>query len=174
MLSALGVLAALVLFLGLAVGPHLFDYRTVTMRTASMAPAVDAGDVMVLRSEPASEIRHGQLLTFNAPVPGRPVYTHRVVEVRRGDGHVVVTTKGDANPTPDPWSAQIEGDTAWYVVAVVPALGWVLGALHHPAVHVVSVWLIPGALCLEVLLRLWRRPSRTRWVGRDPEPVSPT
>jgi hypothetical protein len=42
---------------------------------------------------------------------------------------------------------------------VVPLLGWLLGALHHPGVHLVTVWLIPGALCLEVLFRLWRRPA---------------
>lgn len=169
-LSILGMLTATALLLGLAVGPHLFGYRTVTMRSDSMAPSIEAGDVLVLRSQPVHAIRAGQLLTFNAPVPGRPVYTHRVVTAERSGGRTVVTTQGDSNPAPDPWKAQIEGRTAWRAVAVVPHLGWVLGALHHPVVHVVSVWLIPGALCLEVLLRLWRRPAARR-LGRPHKPA---
>ena len=39
---------AIVTFLGLAVGPHVFGYRTLTMLTGSMAPEIDPGDVVVV------------------------------------------------------------------------------------------------------------------------------
>ncbi len=162
------MLTAAALFLGLAVGPHVLGYRTLTMRTSSMAPVVEPGDVVVVKGEPVSAVQAGQLLTFEAPVPGRPVYTHRVVTVERDGGTTVVTTKGDANTAPDPWTAALDGDVAWHVVAVVPALGWVLGALHHPLVHVLGVWLLPGAICVEVLLRLWRRPRPSANLGPVP------
>ena len=157
--TVLGVVAlAAVLFL--AVGPHVLGYRTVTMRTGSMVPVIDPGDVVVIRAEPAADLATGQLLTFAAPVPGSPVLTHRVAEVRREAGAVVVRTRGDANPGPDPWQARISTPEVWHAVAVVPWVGRVVAALHHPAVRALTVWLIPAALCLEVLLRLWRRPAR--------------
>lgn len=77
--------------------------------------------------------------------------------VRTSQGGTVVTTKGDANPVADPWQARISEARVWHVVHVVPRLGWVIAALHRPAVHLVSVWLIPVPLCAEVLGRLWRR-----------------
>lgn len=149
--------------LALAVGPHVFGYRTVVMRTSSMEPVISPGDVVVISSEPVSALAIGQILTFAAPVAGNPVYSHRVTSVRTSQGGTVVMTKGDANPVADPWQARISDARVWHVVQVVPWLGWVIAALHRPVVHVVSVWLIPVALCAEVLIRLWRRP------GSDPD-----
>ncbi len=163
--NALALLAMLVL-LGLAIGPHLFDYRTVVMRTGSMEPLISPGDVVVIRPEALSRLAAGQILTFAAPVPGSPVFSHRVTSVRRTGTDAVVTTKGDANPVADPWQARITDQRVWHVVRVVPGVGWVIGALHRPSVHLVSVWLIPLVLCAEILLRLWRRPTAT--------PSSPT
>lgn len=153
------VLLASVALLALAVGPHVFGYRTVVMRTGSMEPGISPGDVLVIVSEPASALTRGQILTFAAPVAGRPVLSHRVTAVRSTNGGVVVSTKGDANPVDDPWQARISQPRVWHVVHVVPGVGWVIAALHRPWVHLVSGWVIPIALCLEVLLRLWRRPS---------------
>jgi signal peptidase len=174
LLGTLMTLTAVAAFLALAVGPHVLGYRTVTMRTGSMRPVVDPGDVLVIRSESVTAVRPGQLLTFAAPVPGRPVLTHRVVRVDHQVEGVAVTTKGDANPGPDPWLARLDGGRAWHVVAVVPAVGWVISALHRPLVHVLSVWLVPAWLCAEVLVRLWRAPgprSGARRPRPDTEPV---
>lgn len=152
------LLVAALAFLGLAAGPHLLDYRTATMLTESMRPAIASGDVVVLRSQPVADVRPGQLLTFSAPVPGSPVLTHRVTSVSTTGGATTVTTRGDANDADDPWRAQLQGAEAWHGVAVVPYVGRALHWLRLPVVHVVSLWLVPGALCLSVLSRLWRRP----------------
>src|SRR5687768_17830127 len=42
------VAVAVVSFAGLAVGPHVLGYRTMTMLTASMPPAIDPGDVTIV------------------------------------------------------------------------------------------------------------------------------
>lgn len=150
---------ATIALLALAVGPHMFGYRTVVMRSGSMEPVISPGDVVVIESEPLSALAVGQILTFAAPVAGNPVYSHRVTAVRTSSGGTVVSTKGDANPVADPWQARISDARVWHVVHVVPGVGWVIAALHRRSVHVISVWLIPAALCAEVLLRLWRRPA---------------
>jgi signal peptidase len=174
LLTTLLTLTAVAGFLGLAVGPHVLGYRTVTMRTGSMRPVIAPGDVVVIRSEPVAALRPGQLLTFAAPVPGRPVLTHRVVTVEHQAAGTVVTTKGEANPGPDPWLARLDDTKAWHAVAIVPAVGWVIAALHRPLVHVISVWLVPAWLCAEVLIGLWRVPEPGRGgrrSRRDAEPI---
>lgn len=150
---ALAVLALAVL----AVGPHLLGYRTVAMLTGSMAPTVEAGDLLVLRPQPVERVRAGQLLTFTAPLPDAPVVTHRVVTVTRNASGTVVTTKGDANRAADPWHAALVGPTAWEGVAVVPHGGQAVGLLRTPVVRVLSVWVLPLWLCVGVLRRVWRR-----------------
>ncbi|MEO3938964.1 signal peptidase I [Dermatophilaceae bacterium Soc4.6] len=155
--NTVAVLATLAL-LALGIGPHVLDYRTMVMRTGSMEPAISPGDVLVVRPEPVASLSAGQILTFAAPVAGSPVFSHRVVAVQRTGSDTLVTTKGDANAGADPWQARISDQRVWHAVYVVPGVGWAIAGLQHPIVRVVSGWMIPGVLCLEVLLRLWRRP----------------
>jgi signal peptidase len=104
----------------------------------------------------------GQVLTIEAPIPGHPVVSHRVVAVENRTGTVVVRTKGDANPEPDHWVAQLGGTRAWRTVVVVPHVGRLMAALHRPAIHLVSSWLLPVWLLAEVLRFVWRRPRPAR------------
>ena len=50
------VAVAIVAFAGLAVGPHVFGYRTMTMLTGSMSPWIDPGDVVITTPIPVSEV----------------------------------------------------------------------------------------------------------------------
>lgn len=152
-------LLAAAAFLALALGPHLLGYRTLTMRTGSMQPLAAPGDLLIVAPEPVRAVRAGQVLTFTAPLPGAPVLTHRVLSVEHRDDGTAIRTRGDANPGPDPWLARLTDPTAWRLVAVVPAVGWAIAALHHPAVHLLTVWLLPAWLCAQVLRALWRRPA---------------
>jgi signal peptidase I len=156
------VAVAVVAFAGLAVGPHVVGYRTLTMLTGSMAPAIDPGDVAVVTPLAVSEVAEGMVITYHIPVEDHRLVTHRVVSVEHGpDGSVTVQTKGDANEAVDPWQATLEGDTAYRVRAVIPELGHVLQALRAP---VVSQLLTYGATALVagwLLLAIWR-PTTTQ------------
>jgi signal peptidase I len=156
-----------VAFAGLAVGPHVFGYRTLTMLTGSMAPAIDPGDVAVVTPLAVSEVTEGMVITYHIPVEDHRLVTHRVVSVEHGpDGSVTVQTKGDANAAVDPWTATLEGDTAYRVRAVIPELGHVLQALRAP---VVSQLLTYGATALVagwLLLAIWR-PTTTQVPNDD-------
>src|SRR5919107_2171549 len=88
--------AAVVAFLGLAVGPHVFGYRTLTMLTGSMAPEIEPGDVAIVTPIAMSEITEGMVITYHMPIADHSLVTHRVVSVQTGpDGAVSVQTKGD-------------------------------------------------------------------------------
>jgi signal peptidase I len=151
------VVVAVVAFAGLAVGPHAFGYRTMTMLTASMSPSIDPGDVTIVTPLAVSDVEPGMVITYHIPVDDHRLVTHRVVSVERGpDGAVTVQTKGDANEAADPWTATLQGDTAYRVRAVIPEIGSVIQALRTP---VVTEALTYGATALVtgwLILAIWR------------------
>ncbi len=153
-----GVLGlAILAFAGLAVGPHVFGYRTMTMLTASMAPEIEPGDITIVTPIAVSEVTEGMVITYHIPVDDHRVVTHRVVSVEHGeDGSVTVQTKGDANEAVDPWTATLEGDTAYQVRAVVPEIGHVIHALRTPAVSTTLVYGAPALVAGWLLLGIWR------------------
>jgi len=156
-----GVLGMAVLaFAFLAVGPHVLGYRTMTMLTGSMAPEINPGDVTVVTPLAVSDVTEGMVITYHMPVGDHSLVTHRVISVEEGPGGTVnVQTKGDANDAADPWTATLQGDTAYRVRAVVPELGHLIEALRTPVVAQVLLYGAPALLAGWVLLSIWR-PTR--------------
>jgi signal peptidase I len=151
------VAVAVIAFLGLAVGPHVFGYRTMTMLTSSMAPEIEPGDVTVVTPLPIEDVTAGMVIAYHIPIDDRRVVTHRVIDVQRGlDGSTTVQTKGDANETADPWLAVLEGDTAWQVQAVIPEIGHLIAALRAPVVSQALLYGAPALLAGWLLLSIWR------------------
>jgi len=62
--TSLLLLAAVLLFTALAVGPHLLGYRTVTMLSGSMSPVIRPGDVIVDTQLPVAALHPGQIITY--------------------------------------------------------------------------------------------------------------
>ena len=148
---------AVLAFLFLAVGPHVFGYRTMTMLTGSMAPEINPGDVTVVTPISVSEVTEGMVISYHRPIEDHSLVTHRVVSVLTApDGSVTVQTKGDANDAVDPWTATLTGDTAYEVRAVVPELGHVIQALRTPVVTQVLLYGAPALLAGWLLLTIWR------------------
>ena len=151
---------AVAAFLLLAVGPHVFGYRTLTMLTGSMAPEIEPGDVTVVTPIDVTDVTEGMVITYHQPIGDHALITHRVVSVDTTlDGTVTVQTKGDANDAIDPWAATLEGDTAYQVQAVIPELGHLIQALRTPVVAQTLTYGAPTLLVGWILLTIWR-PTR--------------
>src|SRR5918997_727863 len=116
-----------------------------TMLTASMAPEIDPGDVTIVTPISISEVTEGMVITYHKPIDDHSLVTHRVVSVEKTNGTVTVQTKGDANDAIDPWTATLEGDTAYEVRAVIPELGHLIQALRAPVVTEVLLYGAPTA-----------------------------
>jgi signal peptidase I len=161
------VTLAVVAFGVLAVGPHVLDYRTMTMLTGSMSPVIDPGDVTVVTPLPIDEVEVGMIIAYHIPIDDHHLVSHRVISVdTAADGSITLQTKGDANDAVDPWRATLQGDTAYQVRAVIPALGHVLEALRTPVVSQALVYGAPTLLAGWLLLSIWR-PATTE--GRPDE-----
>jgi len=157
--TSLLLLAAVLLFAALAVGPHLLGYRTVTMLSGSMSPVIRPGDVIVDTQLPVAALHPGQIITYQVPTGDHRVVSHRVIAVTRtAAGVVSVRTKGDANASPDQWTAQLQGQRVWQVRIVIPRLGSLIGLLRGPnLMRLVLVSLL--LLAADGLVKIWRRPA---------------
>lgn len=96
----------------------VFSYMPKVIMTGSMEPLIMPGDVVVVhRSKEA--INTNDIIMFPA---NRMQVTHRIVAVNKKDGCRIFTTKGDANPHPDPEPVP-ENKVKGKVVLVVPKIG---------------------------------------------------
>jgi signal peptidase len=114
-------------------------YKVYVIHTGSMAPTIPPKSAVVVRQ---GTYHVGQVVIFTED--GLTV-THRLISI---DANGLITTKGDANATADPWhvpQSQIVGG----VVTTVPELGYWLIYLKNP-MGIASVLLI-----LLVLWQIW-------------------
>ena len=152
------LLMGVLLFVGLAIGPHVFGYRTATMLTGSMSPEINPGDVVVTVPKPASELEVGDVVTYQIPIEDHRVETHRVTEVSRTEGGAVeFHTKGDANEGVDPWTAVVhDTDTVWQTKQVVPHLGTAIRAMRNPLIQRGLFWFAFAGVLALGLSMIWR------------------
>jgi signal peptidase len=153
--------SAALLFLFLAVGPRFLNYQTSTMLTGSMSPGINPGDVVVSVRTPVSELKVGDVITYSIPVDDHRIETHRVAGINRdAAGAASVTTKGDANPGADPWTAVLSEDYVYTTVGVVPYLGDGIRALRQPLVQSTLLYGAPALLVVLLLASIWGKPAK--------------
>jgi signal peptidase len=159
-------LAGAGLFVALGVLPHTGSYRTMTVLSGSMRPTIRPGSVVVVRRIRLQDVRPGDVVAFQAPIPGHPTVTHRITEVVRGGDRPLVHTKGDANSSADPWVAQLGPGAGWRVVTSVPGAGRLVHATQTPAGHRVVTLGFPG-----LFLVVWMASLVGRGTGSPGDPT---
>lgn len=167
---ALAVTAAVALSLALHLAPFA-GYQPYAVRSGSMAPALEVGDLAIGERVPADAIRAGDIVA--RALPGGPTIAHRVVTVGAGDDGPRITTRGDANAANDPvaaTAAEIRGRIAWRV----PAAGYLVATLSTPsgsvavlsiiATFLVALWLVRDARAADEEAALERELAELREV----------
>lgn len=138
------------------------DITLIMFRTGSMSPTIPAGAVAVVQRVPASDIGVGDVVTVDRP-DELPV-THRVTSVEPGAtaDERIITMRGDANATDDPFPYTV---TSVRVVLVsVPGIAAVIVAMGNPYV---LGGLTAGATAL-VVWAFWPRGARESRGPRAP------
>jgi len=130
-------------------------WRFDSVLTGSMRPGMQPGDVEVLRPEPTSALRVGQVVAFHPPMDNFTV-SHRVIELRHHGG-IWMTTKGDANNASDPWgSIRVLGPSVWVVSGVVPRVGYLSVWARTPLPRLLLALTIVVLVCALTLEAIWR------------------
>lgn len=152
--ALLGVLSLLV-----AAALWVTGTRPLVVQSDSMAPEIQAGDLLLARSVPAADLEVGDVVSVVDAAGVR--VTHRIVDVAGSDGERVVRLRGDANAVADPEA---------YTLTRAERVTWVLPGIGSIAAFVDST---PGrAAALGIVVLSWlalvlpRRTSAHRRPGR--------
>ena len=155
-LMTLVMLVAFVLVGTTVIGQAAGWWRLDVVLSGSMRPTFAPGDLLILKSEPVSSVRVGQVLAF-VPPGKNYVETHRVIQVQNIKGETIVRTKGDANNVADPWRAVLVPPKAWYVDHVVPHAGFITEWAKSKTARIGTIAIFVGLFLIYAISRIWRR-----------------
>lgn len=139
----LGIAAAVlsgIVTVSVLVATGTLPYKVYVIHTGSMYPTFPVRTAVIVREH---RYHIGQPVSFVLQ-PGGAVITHRLVAI---NAEGMITTKGDANKTVDPWhepKSYIIGG----VVAAPPMVGYLIIFLRNPmggasiVLSLVSFWLL--------------------------------
>jgi signal peptidase I len=128
------------------------EHRVLIVRSGSMAPAIAAGDAVVVRADRPAQVQVSDVVTFQDPSRSGRLLTHRVRRIEARPGAFAFVTQGDANTGVERWSMPA-GDTLGTVVLRLPKLGYALVWLRTLRVGLVMVAaLLLGSVALQ---RIW-------------------
>jgi signal peptidase len=141
-----------------AVLPMAVGMHTYTVRSGSMEPAIETGDVIVTKSIAPADARVGDIVTFVDPDGSGSLITHRVRAISTQGDRTAVVTRGDANNAFERWSVPSDGSIG-QVAYRLPMLGRALAPLSS-TLGKAGLIVVPALLlCALGLRRIWR-PER--------------
>ena len=132
-----GQFLVVVLFVVITLVPTLLaltGHRQLIVRSGSMQPALNTGDVIVTDLVPPGAVHTGDIVTFADPGRNDLLITHRVVEVTHEDSTYSFVTRGDANTGTEHWAIAEQGQVGRFQLRV-PKLGFALASLSNPLVR---------------------------------------
>lgn len=166
---AIGLVVITSMVVVFTIGLLMIGLRPLVIRSGSMEPTYGIGDVVLVSSEPANNIREGQVVTrFDAPEAVDSL-THRVRHMTRDGDDVQVETRGDANDSSEFWSIPAEQHVG-VVVASIPGIGRPLTSVRSSA-----GWALAALVIVVAIVGLLFRPRRTshdRWRRKSRGSVS--
>lgn len=131
----------------------IFDLTPIVVRSDSMAPEINRGDLVIARATSAGDVAVGDVISVENRAGER--VTHRVETVDPYGSSIQFTLKGDANAVPD---SQV------YNVTSIDEVLWTVPKLGYPlriAVGPVGIFL--GGLLVAALAWVvsgpWRRAA---------------
>jgi signal peptidase I len=98
----------------------LMGYRPLIIRSGSMKPRLDAGDLVFIEEVEAKQLEIGDVATVD--VGNDETLTHRVRAAVTNGASVTITTRGDANPNDETFTLPSDAMVG-RVVAHVPRVG---------------------------------------------------
>ena len=93
----------------------------------SMEPVLHAGDVVMIKTIPISQVQIGDIVAYETPIVvsdsimAPPAILHRVIKVKSGRSGPVLTTKGD-NTYVDPWPVDADSFIGVQILSI-PYIG---------------------------------------------------
>ena len=159
MRATVGLLAGSIVALVMAyAGLMVAGYKPVAVYSGSMKPTIGVGALALDRPIDAKEVRVGDVITFSDPYLKGRLVTHRVVRIIHTARGQVYRTKGDANPSRDPWTIHLTGQVG-RVAFDVPFVGYALVYAHTREARGGLIFFAAALVLIALLRRIWRQES---------------
>jgi signal peptidase len=152
--AVIGALLVVIVLL-ISLGPKVAPYETYYVRSGSMKPTFNTGDLIVLGKTDASDIHKGDIITFERPDQRGSLVTHRVVAVETTPDGRQFETKGDANNAPDAWRVPATGNV-WRYKFRIAKVGYVFGYLSTRAARLALLAVPAVVLAVLWLVEIWK------------------
>jgi signal peptidase len=162
---ALGLLAAIAV-------PMLVGFRSFTVMSGSMQPAIETGDLVMVRPITPRAAGIGDVLTFEDPNSAGRTITHRVRSARVEGKVVHFETKGDANNKTERWTVPVDGRVG-RVNYRLAKVGYGFRLAASPLGRMALVGVPTLALGVLVLISIWRPARPARPTPHDEVPSTP-
>jgi signal peptidase len=143
-----GLMIIVILFCTAWLLPSLFGYSRYVITGGSMTGTYNIGSIVFEKKEPVADLKVGDVITYMPPADSGVdhLVTHRIYKIQQAQGGGrLYTTKGDHNPSADPWHFKLLDKEQPVVRFGVPHAGWVFIALAQRPVRMAVIG-IPAAL----------------------------
>ncbi|MFA5052940.1 MAG: signal peptidase I [Parcubacteria group bacterium] len=148
---------ALFIFFFIAVVMPLVGWSFHHVTSESMVPTLCLGDEHLCIKTDISKVEIGDIIVFSSPNDSTDLTVHRAVSIEKRGEDIFITTKGDANKTPDQ-KVVTKDNFLGKARGRIPLLGFVLG---NKIALMSLLFVLGSALILVILLeKEKRRPTR--------------
>lgn len=148
--------AALFVILGGLLVARVTGVVPLVEQTESMSPQLVPGDLLLVKTVPASTVKAGDIVTFAHPAGDGRTLTHRVREIEAKAGLLQFKTQGDASHTAEHWAIQPTGQLGTLAYSI-PDAGRLTRPVNDPKLRSVLIMLISIASSIAFLMRIWRK-----------------
>jgi len=139
--------------------PAVLGFQRYVIVSGSMSGTYDKGSIVFDETVPVEELRVGDVITYEPPTGAfsQDLVTHRIAWIGTDEaGARTFRTKGDANPSADPWTFSLDGSEQARVAFSVPYIGYVLAGLSIPLVRTLAIGLPAVIVAFLLLAGIWR------------------
>jgi signal peptidase I len=147
----------------------MLGFMPLVVRSASMAPTLNIGDLILSEQVTASEIGPGDIVTQPDGLGPAEAVTHRVVSTRPDGGALLITTRGDANRSAESWRVAPDGLVGLHRWTI-PWVGRAATGVRTSGTQLAIVAGIVGVLATSIVRR--NRSTVDDRSGSPPTPVA--
>jgi len=140
--------------------PVAFGYQRYVITSGSMTGTYDQGSIVFDKPVATSDLKVGDVITYSPPADTgvHGLITHRIISVKDdGKGGVSYRTKGDANPSADPWQFKLDQPTQAEVAFSIPYIGYGIAALSVLPIRMIIIGVPALLIAFALIARLWRQ-----------------
>jgi signal peptidase len=155
-LVAVLLLGALVVIPALPISGNV---QVKIVKSGSMEPVLKTGSIVI--DKPQATYHIGDIVTFGADTKAQVPTTHRIIAISGEGASAMITTKGDANNTPDA-SPSPMSSVHGKVIFTLPYLGYILSFARQPVGFVVLIGVPAILIILDESIAIWNEVQNLR------------